>query len=155
MEKFEILSYITNSKKIRGLSLIELIITIGIISILLTMILVNTNIINDRVEKSELKLLEKNINTTRNLSISSRKRYSIEFLTDNSYMTSYDNEIVNFKKLSFNFTHPSSNRKSFSFTEKGSPAYEGSGTIVIEGENNLYSISVTPAVGRVNIRNLE
>lgn len=155
MEKLKILLLLIKNQKTKGVTILELIITIGILSMLLLLVMINTNLISNRLAETELKIIERSINTTRNMSISSRTRHKIEFQSESVYYTSYNNETNELKELKINFTHPLSNKNSFTFTEKGSTAYDGSGTIILEGKNESYSISVTPAVGKVNVRKLD
>lgn len=151
MDKLKILSFYQKNKKLKGVTLLELIVTIGIISILSSLLIVNSSLIDNSIEKKELKQLERTINNTRNYSIVSRQSQNIEFdFENNSYTSTADGNICKLKVLTLN--KEGSNLDSFKFTKTGSPSYKGAGTIKIIGKNKTYNISVTPVTGKVNLK---
>jgi type II secretory pathway pseudopilin PulG len=144
---------LNKNKKIGGVTLIELVITIGIISLLSYLIIVKSFFISNKLEKIELKQIESSINSTRNYSIVTRKPQSITFnFVNNNYINSLEQEAIKLKKLKLN--KDKSNIETFSFTKNGSPTYKGAGTIFLIGEKKEYSIAVTPVTGKVNAREL-
>lgn len=151
MDRLKTLFSYQKNKKLKGVTLIELVVIVGIISILSFLLLFNSSLIEDSIEKKELKQLERAINNTRNYSIVSRKSQSIDFdFESNSYISTTDGNSCKLKNLTLN--KKESNLNSFKFTKNGSPSYEGAGTIRIDGKNKNYKISVTPVTGKVNLK---
>lgn len=139
------------NKKLKGITLIELILVIGILAILSSIILINSNLISDKLEKRELEQIVISIKNIKHSSISSRREEKITFdFSGNSYKLSNSNETVELKHLKL--TKEGSNRDSFYFTKNGRTGFEGAGTIVLTGENETYKIVVTPVTGRVSWR---
>ena len=151
MDLLRILQRLIKNKKVRGITLVELIITIGIISLISYLLIVKSFVISNRLEEIELKQIVNSINNTRNHSIITRKPQSITFnFINNNYTNSLDQEIIKLKKLELN--RRKSNIETFTFTKNGSPAFKGSGTIFLSGEIEEYVIAVTPVTGKVNAR---
>lgn len=150
MEKSKTSVY-KKSCKLKGISLLETIMIVGIVSLLSFMIILNFNLFNNRLEKLELTQIKQNIYFIRSSSISSRTKETIFFdFQDNSYTFSNSDDKVELKYLDLD--ESSSNRKEFYFTEKGTPGFEGAGTITLLGQDKIYKISVTPVTGKVNIK---
>lgn len=149
---FTILAPLKN-KKVNGVTTIELIVTISILTILLSLILLNTKSIENRQINLDLKIIEREIISTRNISITSRNRNHIEFLED-SYYTTYDSQFKKLEKLRFNRIHPLCNTNIFSFTELGRPTNTGAGTLIFTYKDKIFKFSLTPAVGKVNLEEI-
>lgn len=151
MAKLKIFQFSQKNRKIKGVTLIEMVVTICIISILCYLLIIKSSFLDQKLEDKELKELEISINNTRNYAIVTRKSQNISFdFLNNSYTTSFDNQIYNLKKLELK--EPLSNRQSFTFTKNGSPSYSGAGKISLKGIKSNFTISVTPVTGKVNMR---
>lgn len=150
MYRLKTLSLFQN-KKIKGVTLIELILVIGILSILSTMILINSDLVSKKLEKKELEQIVISIKNIKHSSITNRKSESITFdFSNNSYKLSNSNDVIELKHLEL--IKEGSNRDSFYFTKNGRTGFEGSGTIMINGESESYKIVVTPVTGRISWR---
>lgn len=141
------------NKKIKGFTLIELVIVIAIISILSVFALLNSKNFNTYLEKQELKSIIININQTKNFALSSRERQSVAF-NDNTYTSSIKNEEFEFKKLEF--LQGESNTNEIIFTENGRPAMSDSnnptaGTIAFKGKEKIYLIKLRPVTGKIRV----
>lgn len=144
-------------KKLKGVTLIELVLTIAIISILINLLIIKSSTFDYKKEKAELKLIITSIKNTKNAAISSRTRQSIEFdFVDSTFVSTMENKQVLLKFLKIKSSHPKTNTNKFIFTENGAPGMNingtnSSGTIIFEGKKNLYRISVEPVTGKVNM----
>lgn len=141
------------SKKVKGFTLIELVIVIAIISILSAFALLNSKNFNTYLEKQELKSIIININQTKNFALSSRERQSVTF-NERTYTSSIKNEEFELKKIEF--LQGESNTKEFIFTENGRPAMNDSnnptaGTIAFKGKEKTYLLKLRPVTGKIGI----
>ncbi len=100
MAKLKIFQFLQRNRKMKGVTLIEMVVTICIISILCYLLIIKSSFLDQKLEAKELKELEISINNTRNYAIVTRKSQNISFdFLNNSYTTSFDNQIYNLKKL--------------------------------------------------------
>ncbi len=143
------------NNKLSGATLIELILTIGIMMILMGMILLNSNLYTSYVEKSELKNLVSHINLTRNLAISRKVVSSIKFDFENNKYFVSENPDSEFELKKIKLISSNLELNSFIFTKNGSPTDKGSGTLLIKGDKITYEIAVEPIIGKVNLREVK
>lgn len=141
------------ARKIKGLTLVELIITIAIVSILTSLVLLNSRSFNNYLEKQELKSIVISINQTKNYALSTRQRQNIIF-TNKIFKSSVNNEEIELKKLEL--VEAESNTKEFIFTENARPAMDDSlnptaGTLVFKGKDKSYKIILRPVTGKIRI----
>lgn len=142
-----------NKKKFPAMTLVELIIVIGILSILGSIALVHSSKYNEYLEKQELKSIVIAINQTKNLSLVNRERYKIYF-EENSYTSTKDQEEVQLKKLKY--LTKKSNTKEFIFTENGRPAmneenHATAGLLSFMGKKKIYNLYLRPVTGKIRI----
>lgn len=140
-----------NTKK-SGFTLIELILVLSIISILISTAFYGIKNLGLFKEKHEIERIVDDIKSTRTLAMKMRDTTKLEFSSigykqylGSELQFSYDFEVLNV------ISYPYQN-KSFSFTKRGSPSYEGPGTLVLGGKNKIYTITVAPVTGNVNMR---
>lgn len=143
-----------NKKIIRksGFTLIELILVLSIISILISTAFYGIKNLGIFKEKHEVQRIVDDINSTRTLAMKMKDTAKLEFSSigykqylGSELQFSYDFEVLNV------ISYPYQN-KSFSFTKRGSPSYEGPGTLILGGKNKIYTITVAPVTGNVNMR---
>lgn len=140
-----------NTKK-SGFTLIELILVLSIISILISTAFYGIKNLGLFKEKHEIERIVDDIKSTRTLAMKMRDTTKLEFSSigykqylGSELQFSYDFEVLNV------ISYPYQN-KSFSFTKRGSPSYEGPGTLILGGKNKIYTITVAPVTGNVNMR---
>lgn len=141
------------TRRLKGLTIVELIITIAILAILTSLILLNTRSFNNYLEKKELKSIVIIINQTKNYALSTRERQSISF-SNKSYKSSVNNEEVELEKLEF--LPEESNTSEFIFTENARPAMNDSlnptaGTMTFKGKDKSYKVILRPVTGKIRI----
>lgn len=135
-----------------GFTLIELILVLSIISILISTAFYGIKNLGLFKEKHEIERIVDDIKSTRTLAMKMRDTTKLEFSSigykqylGSELQFSYDFEVLNV------ISYPYQN-KSFSFTKRGSPSYEGPGTLILGGKNKIYTITVAPVTGNVNMR---
>lgn len=144
-------------KDIRGISLIEIIITISIVAILLTVPVINSIPILRYKEKKELKEFINDIIYARDMSIIESKRYYFDIAPEKNMYAIYTDEgitknIVKCKELTEGIVIKYTNIKSneIGFTYSGAP--DNSGTIYLENrKGKSIRITILPVTGRVNM----
>lgn len=141
--------------KVKGISLVELILSICILSIVVSVVLLNTNFVDKRLEKKDIETLERSIVSTRNLSLMNKKENYLEFIDEKTYILSFNNERVTFDKITIDKKHSKHNLNKISFNKHGRPTDTGAGTIVLKSEDNYYEMTVTPVTGKVNVRSID
>ncbi|MCF6464233.1 hypothetical protein C3E89_12830 [Clostridium sp. Cult1] len=143
-------------KETRGMTLVEIIIVISLLSILLLIpSFKGNNILNYR-EKKDISEFKKDINYAKNRALVESKLYSVDIRpTSNSYLIfKYDTfpEVVKKKEFTSGVKLKSTNIKNneLIFSYSGAPIE--SGTISLENsKGKKISITITPATGKVNI----
>lgn len=136
-------------KRRQAFTLIELIITLSIISIILSIVLPNKDIFSNYSQNNELKALERDLLTTRARAVSEGKTYSFE-MVDNlrAYMITKDNLVI--KRVNLNHIRFS---QIFNFHFYSSGSASKSGTIEIRASNNeTYQITVAVATGKITLK---
>lgn len=135
-----------------GFTLIELILVLSIISILISTAFYGIKNLGLFKEKHEIERIVDDIKSTRTLAMKMKDTTKLEFSSigykqylGSELQFSYDFEVLNV------ISYPYQN-KSFSFTKRGSPSYEGPGTLILGGKNKIYTITVAPVTGNVNMR---
>ena len=132
-------------------TLIELVLTVSIISILISFSMYSHSNSNTYMAKQEILNIKKDIEFTRSLAMINRKD-SFFTINPKQYCIKCGDyrkqkEIKNLK-----FLNNSSNISTVSFTKRGATKFSGSGTLVFEINSNKYLITVEPITGRVNLK---
>jgi len=143
---------------VKGLTFIEVIIVICIISTLLMIALLNSTIVLGFKEKRELREFKKDIEYARNRAIVESRLYTVRInQSKNSYaIINYSNlgkNTVKEKKFTYGIklkkTNLSQNEVTFSYS--GAPLIAG--TIYLENRKGEdIEITITPVTGKVNIK---
>ena len=135
-----------------GFTLIELILVLSIISILISTAFYGINNLRIFKEKHEVQRIVDDIRSTRTLAMKMRDKSKLEFSSigykqyiGEELQFEYEFEVLNV------ILYPYEN-KSFSFTKRGSPSYEGPGTLILGGKNKIYTITVAPVTGNVSLK---
>ncbi|MDU7163805.1 MAG: prepilin-type N-terminal cleavage/methylation domain-containing protein [Anaerococcus vaginalis] len=131
--------------KKRAFTLIELIITIAIISLISSLILLKSGIIPKIQERKEIENLQADINYCREKSLVTGYNYKI-IIRKNKYeiRRANDNELI--KEVSFRRIHPEI-QNTFIFRPTGSVG--GAKEIYLTSSDRMYSIIISPIAGRV------
>lgn len=140
-------------KTSKGFTLIELVITIGIILVLLSISVLNFNV-RDRIEaRQQLKTLALDIKFVKNYAQVNNCRTSLKIEND-GYTVKFGDKIktIKFNKL---IKLKSTNVYDINFTSSGKPSYisknNSAGTIVYSiGDKKTITIKVLPVTGKVN-----
>lgn len=141
----------------RGITLIELIMVISILSMVLLIPISKGNIILNSKEKKELKEFKNDLNYARNKAVVESIRYSIMLKPkDNCYIiykhTPYKHEIER-KKFTSGIKIDTTNIDFHEVVFNYSGAPEKAGTIYLKDKKgNKIEITVTPATGKINIK---
>lgn len=135
-----------------GFTLIELILVLSIISILISTAFYGINNLGIFKEKHEVQRIVDDIRSTRTLAMKMKDISKLEFSSigykqyiGEELQFEYEFEVLNV------ILYPYEN-KSFSFTKRGSPSYEGPGTLILGGKNKIYTITVVPVTGNVSLK---
>lgn len=141
-----------NIKNKPGFTLIELILVLSIISILISTVFYGIKNLSVFKEKHEVDRIVDDIKSTRTLAMKMKDISKIEFSSigykqylGEELQFEYDLEVLNI--ISFPYEN-----KSFTFTKRGSPSYEGPGTLILGGKNKIYTITVAPVTGNVSLK---
>lgn len=146
-----------NTNKVRGYTLVELIVVIALIAIVLSIAIPSIRVIFITSEKKELMEFKRDLIFARNSAVMENSIYTIEFnLEKNQYsmirgkginkIVTKEKKFVNGIKLkNDNLDHY------VTFYATGSP--EKAGTIELTNKNNdkIY-ITVVPATGKINLK---
>jgi len=143
---------------IKGLTFIEVILVICIISFILMIAILNSSIALDFKEKSELREFKKDIEYARNRAIVESRLYTVVINpSKNSYtVINYNNlgkNTVKEKKFAYGIKLVSTNfpQNEVTFNYSGVPLTAG--TIKLKNRKGKYiEITITPVTGRVNVK---
>lgn len=131
--------------KKRAFTLIELIVTLAIISLISSVILIKSGLIQKLQEKKEIENLQADINYCREKSLVTGYKYKINIDSNNyAIKRADDNEMV--KEVYFKYIKANT-KNTFVFRPTGS--VEGASTIYFSSSNKKYSIIVSPIAGRI------
>ena len=135
-----------------GFTLIELILVLSIVTILVSTAFYSIKNLSIIREKHEVERVVDDIKSTRTLAMKMKDNASLEFSSigykqylGQEFQFEYDLEVLSI------VSYPYQN-KSFSFTKRGAPSYEGSGTLVLSGSKKIYTITVAPVTGNVSLK---
>lgn len=137
--------------KRKGLTLIELLLTVSIISILLVITMPKLKVVERIKVKNDIKNIYTNINKCRNLAISTSRETTIDFQSKGQYTYSFKGKNVVVKYSPLINISDYSNKKKFKFTKRGVAGFDGSGTIIFTTDICNYKITVEPVTGKVNL----
>ncbi|WP_058990577.1 prepilin-type N-terminal cleavage/methylation domain-containing protein [Anaerococcus rubeinfantis] len=131
--------------KKRAFTLIELIVSLAIISLISSIILIKSGVIPKLQERKEMENLQADINYCREKSLVTGFSYEIEILKD-SYQIRREDDNKFVKEVYFK--HVKANVDNiFVFRPTGS--VRGASKIYFTSKNNEYSIIVAPIAGRI------
>ncbi|NLW40191.1 MAG: prepilin-type N-terminal cleavage/methylation domain-containing protein [Tissierellia bacterium] len=139
----------------RGVTFIELIIVISILSLLLIIPVLKSSYLVNYKERQELMEFKKDLNFARNRAIVESKLYGVQIRPDKTYLIiKYDRnpEIIKRKELDSALRIKSTNigGNEVVFTYSGTP--KEAGTIFLENQKGReIKITITPATGKINI----
>ena len=142
----------------RGITLVEILLVISILSVILLIPIPKVNMVLRYKERQELKEFKNDLNYARNKAIVESTQYSVMLRPEiNSYIVfkhkaSSVKEIIKNKEFTNGIKIKTTNIKGHEiiFTYSGAPAIAG--TIYLENrKGNPIEITVTPATGKVNI----
>ena len=145
-------------KKFKAFTLIELIITIGITLIILSIGMLNFNV-RDKIEaKEQIRTLAIDIKFAKNYAQVNNCRTNVK-IKDDGYVLNFDGKTksIKFNKL---LKLKSTNVRDIKFTSDGKPSYRDSnnsaGTIIYTiGDKKPIKITVEPVTGKVNYYEVE
>ena len=139
-------------KKNKAFTLIELVISIGIILVLLSIAGLNFKI-RDRVQaREQVKELALDLKFLKNYAQINNMRTSMT-LNDQGYSIKFDEKS---KEVKFNslLKLESTNLSEITFSKKGKPSYindkSSAGTIIFSIGDKRYKITIQPVTGKVN-----
>lgn len=135
-----------------GFTLIELILVLSIITILVSTAFYSIKNLSIIREKHEVERIVDDIKSTRTLAMKMKDKASLEFSSlgykqylGQEFQFEYDLEVLRIESFPYK-------NKSFSFTKRGAPSYEGPGTLVLSGSKKIYTITVAPVTGNVSLK---
>lgn len=135
-----------------GFTLIELIMTLALISILLIIVIPSTNIYSNYLQDREINTLVRDLKTTRTRAVSEGESYTFQILQDGSgyYIQNTDNETITTIDFQFLLIHV---ERDSGFTFFSSGSLGGSETLRFSGSNNkTYELSVGVATGKITLK---
>ena len=131
--------------KKRAFTLIELIISLAIISLISSIILIKSGIIPKLQERKEIKNLQSDINYCREKSLVTGFNYEIEISNEHYQIRRSDDNII-VKEVYFKYLKANVDNI-FVFRPTGS--VKGARKIYFTSKNKEYSIIVSPIAGRI------
>ena len=137
-----------------GFTLIELIMTLALISILLLIVTPNTNIYSNYLQDREISTLVRDLKTTRTRAVSEGRSYTFQIVQDGSgyYIRNTDNETMTRVDFQFLIIHVEGG-SGFTFFSSGS--VNGSETLRLSDSNNrTYKLSVGVATGKITLKEI-
>ncbi|MDO5040751.1 MAG: type II secretion system protein [Peptoniphilus sp.] len=135
----------------RGFTLIELVVSISIVSILFTLGLMSFRRVGSLEAKKDLKTIVNHIKFARNMAISKKSQSQVYFSRDNSYeitCADYKESFHYNNKLQFLNTRD----VKLTFTIKGVSSADTSQTLYFKIKDKIYEITVEPITGKVNLK---
>lgn len=141
--------------KVRGFSLLELIMVMAIMAILLSVGIFKANPLETYKAKNQIKELALNIDYVRNFSQRTGTRSSLLINNEGySFDLGGEKNEIKFSKLLEVYEK---NLDKITFTELGKPAFpkesNTSGHIIFKIKDKFYKITVVPVTGKVNFYN--
>lgn len=135
-------------KKTKGFTLLELIVAVGVLSILLGIGIIKLDFLGSYREKMEINSIVDGINYARNNAINTGKVSKIIIINSEKIML-VNNDGKTDKIIKFENLKLSGINNNSSFHPTGAP--EIGGTYVFTGKNKQYEITILPATGKVNL----
>ena len=131
--------------KKRAFTLIELIITLAIISMIASVIMIKTGIISKFEEKKEVENIISDFNYCREKSLATGNDFEMQLKGDNYKIIKWsDNTSV--KEVNLKYL---TSLKTYSMTFKPTGSVGKANTIVVNSKYNTYKIVVSPIAGRI------
>lgn len=145
-------------KKEEGLTLIELISTLVILSLIFLLVIPSTSFFDASKSNLRLKILAeevvKDLRYIQQKSIFEKEILYFEIMEDKKgyYISSYnDDKIIKEKKFPQGVTIEKNIRKEIRFNEVGVPS-NGGCTVTLKNEKQKIEITILPATGRIMIK---
>lgn len=134
--------------KKQGFTLLELLMVIFLMGLIILIPLLRFDFLGSKKEEIELKTMVENFNSGRNLAVNTGVN-TIIYLNKNGYIIR-NNDIEYEYKLDYIkiLSHNNENRK-ITFKTTGAPDLARS--ILVEGKNKSYKITIEIATGKVNL----
>jgi prepilin-type N-terminal cleavage/methylation domain-containing protein len=145
-------------KNNKGFTLLELMLSISIILLILSIPIFKIDILHNFRERQELSEFLKDINYTKNKAIIESVNYNIKISIKTNSYTIYkvnsNNKKKSIKHKEFKhgtkLIHTAIKNNELSFKSTG--AIDGAGTIKLENRKcNVFRIKITPVTGKVNV----
>ncbi len=135
----------------RAFTLIELVISVSIVSILLTIGFMSFRTVGSIEAKKDLKKIVNHIKFARNMAISEKSQSQVNFTGDNTYeiiCTDYREVFHYSEKLKL------LNTKDIElvFTFKGVSSRDTAQTLYFKIKDKMYEITIEPVTGKVNLK---
>lgn len=131
--------------KKRAFTLIELIITLAIISMISSVIMIKTGIISKFEERKEVENIISDFNYCREKSLATGNDFEMQLKGDNYKIIKWsDNTSV--KEVNLKYL---TSLKKYSMTFKSTGSVGKAKTIVVNSKYNTYKIVVSPIAGRI------
>lgn len=135
----------------RSFTLIELLASLAIIGMILSIAILNISSLYIEDESRELDSFVSDLNYARKLAISSKEDVSFEFIDRRTYRLKNSREFreVKLKTLSFNEASSASYVDLF-FKSKGRVS-QGC-TFILDGSDKSYEVTVVPVTGKITLK---
>lgn len=131
--------------KKRAFTLIELIITLAIISMISSVIMIKTGIISKFEEKKEVENIVSDFNYCREKSLATGNDFEIQLKGDNYKIIKWSDN-TSLKEVNLKYL---TSLKTYSMIFKPTGSVGNANTIVVNSKYNTYKIVVSPIAGRI------
>ncbi|NLY78197.1 MAG: prepilin-type N-terminal cleavage/methylation domain-containing protein [Tissierellia bacterium] len=143
-------------KDAKGATLIEMLLVISIVSILITIPILNWGVVTNYIEKKEINEFINDITSARNRAILESKLYSVDILVDKDTYAIYNynpnKKLVKVKKLNGNLSIRRTTIKNNEVTFGALGVPMETGTIYLTNHKGReIRITITPITAKVNI----
>ena len=141
--------------RIKGYTMIELIIVLALFALLLSISYPTLGIVNNYKEFQELKEFKRDVLFARNQAIVNNKVYScIIDYPNNGYIINTEGK--NIKKYNFQYgvklIDNAGAVRLFTFGGNGVPLKTGIIRVDLDSKNNYYYLTVTPVIGKISLK---
>lgn len=140
------------SKKINGFSILEVVIFLFVISLLSATVVVGYGAFNKKMERQSIDEIVSNLNLAKKLAIAKNKAVLVKkTVTDgDDALAFYIGNNIKYKDLKLYKSLKITSFKTVKFNASGIPS-QGLTILIRNNKNKLYSITVLPATGKINL----
>ncbi len=135
----------------KGFTLIELVISISIISTLFTIAMLSFRTVESTEAKRDLKEIVNRIKFARNMAISEKAQSEVNFMENNSYEV-----ICKDYRETFNYSEGlkllNTEAIKLKFTIKGVSSKDTAQTLYFKIKDKIYEVTIEPVTGKVNLK---